>query len=241
MARNKVKDWTREITEVEEWNKMIESEKLICVEIYSAWFGYCDVYTPVIDKIMQKFDEEKQQNTIWTRLNVAAMEKENNEEPLKLLEKYSKYESPKPLYVFIKNKEQLATVTEANGGRMKDVVTACINGEPVKEPEPEPVDDIKISSEKKDDGQNDDEKQGDETETDQNQNEEEEETETQGNDENKPDEAKQDEEQNDNDQTIEPEIKTTTETGGDDAKQDESKKEEVEPEIKTETKGNDDQ
>ena len=103
MAGRKVKDWTTELTEVDEWNKIIESDKLIVTEIYSQWFGYCEVYTPVIDKIMQKsLKEEDRKNIQWVRLNVAQLEKENNDEPLSLLKKWEKYESPKPLYLFIK-------------------------------------------------------------------------------------------------------------------------------------------
>lgn len=133
MARGKVKDWTKEITEIDEWNKIIQTDKLICAEIYSSWFGYCEVYTPVIDKIMQK-NENEQANTIWTRLNVAAMEKENNDEPLKYLEKWSKYESPKPLYVFIKNKQIIASITEANAAKMNEIVTACFQGQQIEQP-----------------------------------------------------------------------------------------------------------
>ena len=130
MARGKVKDWTKEITEVDEWNKIIQTDKLICAEIYSSWFGYCEVYTPIIDKIMSK-NEKEQEKTIWTRLNIAAIEKENNDEPLKYLEKWTKYESPKPLYVFIKNKQVITTITEANAGKMNETVIACFKGEEI--------------------------------------------------------------------------------------------------------------
>lgn len=143
MARNKVKDWTNEITELEDWSKLIDTDKLVVAEIYSAWFGFCETYTPVIDKIMASFKEEQQQTITWTRLNVAQLEKENSHNPLEMLEKWASYESPKPLYVFIKDKKILATVTEANGGKMKKTVTACVNGEDVPQeeptPEPEPV------------------------------------------------------------------------------------------------------
>ena len=148
MARSKVKDWTTEIMECDDWNKLIDSDRLVVAEIYSAVFGFCEVYTPVIDKIMSAFKEEQQQNIEWTRLNVAQLEKENSHNPLELLGKWASYESPKPLYVFIQNKQILGTVTEANGGRMKDTVTACVNGEALpKEPTPEPVEEVASASE----------------------------------------------------------------------------------------------
>lgn len=71
----------KEITEIEDWLKLIETEKIIVVEIYSSWFGYCEVYTPVIDKIMKEVckKESEQQKIVWRRMNVAQLELELNE------------------------------------------------------------------------------------------------------------------------------------------------------------------
>ncbi|ETO16805.1 hypothetical protein RFI_20537 [Reticulomyxa filosa] len=103
MAINKIKIWQTEIGDHEEWSKLLaDPDKIIICEIYSAWFGNCTAFSPIIDNIMQS-SETNQQVLVWVRVNIARLEKEhpNNECPL-LLEKFSGYESPIPLFLFIK-------------------------------------------------------------------------------------------------------------------------------------------
>lgn len=143
----KVIDYATEITEVEDWTKLLDSDKVIVAEIYSSWFGFCEVYVPVIDKLMHKVTDH---DTIaWRRLNMEQLEKELNAahqkkqkqnkensesqkteamQTVPLLKKWSGYMSPIPLFVFIKNKKILNILNECDGGKMNLFVNNALNG-----------------------------------------------------------------------------------------------------------------
>ena len=78
----KVQIWSEEITEIDDWNKYINSDKLIILEIYSKCFGSCEAYVPSIDKIMKKIEQSNSKliNDIkWIKINMTIMNERVNE------------------------------------------------------------------------------------------------------------------------------------------------------------------
>ena len=79
-----------------------------------------------------KFIEEKQgeqgiESLTWLKLNVQKLEKEHAPSPtenakVRLMENWTNYENPRPLFVFIKNEKLFGTLSECNAGLMKSLV-----------------------------------------------------------------------------------------------------------------------
>ena len=57
----KSKEYRIQVTSVKQWLKEIEFEGLSIVEVYSTWFGPCQVILPTINKLMMGIDNSEAQ------------------------------------------------------------------------------------------------------------------------------------------------------------------------------------
>ena len=130
MARSvKCQVWQTEISELEEWQKIVTEDKLIILEIYSGWFGYTSSFDMTIDSVMKELGE-KSENVSWKRMDIVKIVDENtNKSTPELLEKYKDYCNPKPLFLFFKNKTLSGKLTQCNPVKLRSLVTKTFNGE----------------------------------------------------------------------------------------------------------------
>lgn len=76
----KIKEWQQEVESSEMWERELSAPGLMVVELYSKWFGSCEVLAPTIDSIMKQSGgvchKGAECDIRWRRVNVAAREEE---------------------------------------------------------------------------------------------------------------------------------------------------------------------
>lgn len=85
----------------EEFNKKAESGKLILVDFFATWCGPCQMMTPIIEKLKEKYEKDKEAEVLTIDID------ENPELPAKFAV------MSVPSFVYIKDGKALDTVIGA--------------------------------------------------------------------------------------------------------------------------------
>mmetsp|Transcript_19130 Transcript_19130/g.37767 ORF Transcript_19130/g.37767 Transcript_19130/m.37767 type:complete len:882 (-) Transcript_19130:2885-5530(-) len=74
----KMKEYRIQVTSVKHWLKEIDFDGLLVVEVYSSWFGSCQVIAPTINSIMMSITDADAKIK-WPVINIAKLEEEQRE------------------------------------------------------------------------------------------------------------------------------------------------------------------
>lgn len=74
MPKKGIKVWQSEVPDNDSWKAELAKPGLLIVELFSEFFGYTEVLTPMIDDIMKRVSDPDQVR--WRRVNVLKLEEE---------------------------------------------------------------------------------------------------------------------------------------------------------------------
>jgi len=75
MPKKGVKVWQTEVQDNDSWKQELAKTGLLIVELFSEYFGYTEILTPMIDDIMKGMGDDAEK-VRWRRVNVLKLEEE---------------------------------------------------------------------------------------------------------------------------------------------------------------------